>query len=190
MKAIQKELLSELNHLTAKAISSVNQFKNLPLVELNHKHSQNSWSVLECIEHLNLYGKFYLPELEKTILLAKIVSPNNPYKSSLLGDFFVDSIKAENKKKMKSTAMMLPPKSELSYSCIDMFLKQLERLSGILIKCENKDLRNVKTSISLTKYVKLPLGDTLRFLVYHNERHILQAEYVCNQLLKTKHLYN
>jgi hypothetical protein len=186
MKVNQKELISELNNLTDKAIGSVNQFKNLTLVQLNYKHSQNSWSVLECIEHLNLYGKFYLPEIEKVILLAQNVESNNNYKSSLLGDFFVNSIKAENKKKMKATLMMTPQGSELSYTSLDMFLKQLERLSYILKKCENKDLIKVKTSISLTKFLKLRLGDTLRFLVYHNERHILQAENVLKQSLKNK----
>src|SRR5690606_41809639 len=37
------------------------------------------------------------------------------------------------------------------------------------------DLTQVKTSISISKWIKLRLGDTLRVVIYHNRRHIVQA---------------
>ena len=85
-------------------------------------------------------------------------------------------IKASNTKKIKATKQMDSTGSDLNISTINQFIKQLEWLDSLLIKAENADLTKVKTSISLTKLIKLRLGDTLRFLVYHNERHILQAK--------------
>jgi hypothetical protein len=38
------------------------------------------------------------------------------------------------------------------------------------------DLTRTKTGISITNLIKLRLGDTLRVVVYHNWRHIEQAQ--------------
>ena len=38
------------------------------------------------------------------------------------------------------------------------------------------DLGKIKIPISIAPFVKIKLGDTLRFIVYHNERHIVQAQ--------------
>ncbi len=176
MKINQQQLLTELYQRTERAAASAQTFKNLPLAQLNFKPTDAAWSILECIEHLNLYGKFYLPEIEQALLKATKVDATNVYKSSFLGDFFVNSIKAGNQKKMKATQMMLPQKSNLSITTLDQFIKQTERLKTILTQARECDLTKPKTPISLTKLLTLRLGDTLRFLVYHNERHILQAE--------------
>ena len=169
------ELIQHLRDNTQKALSSVLEFKTYPIEKLNYKSSATDWSILECIEHLNLYGKFYLPEIENRISLAKTYH-NGHFKSSWLGDYFVNMIKASNTKKIKATKQMDSTGSDLSLSTIHQFVKQLELLDSLLVKAENINLSKVKTAISLTKFIKLRLGDTLRFLVYHNERHILQAK--------------
>ncbi|MFM7022373.1 MAG: hypothetical protein ACKOXB_05295 [Flavobacteriales bacterium] len=40
------------------------------------------------------------------------------------------------------------------------------------------DLKKVKTSVSISKFIRLRLGDTFRFVIYHNQRHIAQAQKV------------
>ena len=175
MKIQQSKLLLELRNETAKTLSQLEEFKNYSTNELNYKPSKSEWSILECIEHLCLYGKFYLPEIEKCLTNAK-TEDNLFFKSSLIGDYFVNMIKASNTKKIKATKQMDSTGSDLNISTINQFMKQLEWFDSLLIKAEKVNLTKVKTSISLTKLIKLRLGDTLRFLVYHNERHILQAK--------------
>ena len=46
----------------------------------------------------------------------------------------------------------------------------------ILTVCGVKIEDKTKTAISISKLIKLRLGDTFRVLIYHNERHIKQAE--------------
>ncbi|MGB0880459.1 MAG: DinB family protein [Polaribacter sp.] len=175
MKIQQSKLLSELRNETAKALSQLEEFKNYSIKELNYKPSISEWSILECIEHLCLYGKFYLPEIEKCLTNAKTEN-KILFKSSFIGDYFVNMIKASNTKKIKATKQMDSTGSDLNVSTINQFMKQLEWFDSLLIKAEKVNLTKVKTSISLTKLIKLRLGDTLRFLVYHNERHVLQAK--------------
>lgn len=189
MKIEQSKLLVELRNKTAEAKSQLETFKNYPIEDLNYKPSESAWSVLECVEHLCLYGKFYLPEIENRIITSRY-NKQQYFKSGLIGDYFVNMIKVSNTKKIKAIKEMDATGSDLNMSTINQFIKQLEWLDSLLVKAEKVDLTKLKTSISLTKLVKLRLGDTLRFLVYHNERHILQAKRIkmkiaSNQTLST-----
>jgi len=175
MKIEQTKLIKTLRDLTHNAKVDMLEFKTYPMERLTDKPNENDWSILECIEHLNLYGYFYLPEIERNIMHAE---PGNKlyFKSGLLGNYFVNMIKASNKKKIKATKQMDSTGSDLSLATIDQFIKQLDWLDSLLEKSQKLDLAKVKTAISLTTFVKLRLGDTLRFVVYHNERHLLQAK--------------
>ncbi len=175
MKIEQAKLIKELREMTKTASMQVLDFNQYSSQELNFKASANEWSVLECLEHLYLYGKFYLPEIEQR--LENSTAPASEYfRTGILGNFFVDSIKATNKKKLKATKEMDTTGSKLSAASIHQLAKQLEWLDTLLLKAETSDLNKIKTNISLSKFIKLRLGDTLRFLVYHNERHIIQAQ--------------
>ena len=180
MKIEQSELISELRALTQVARTEALGFKEYTTTQLNFKPNAESWSVLECLEHLCLYGKFYLPEIEQCITDAGNPKTSH-FKSGLLGDYFVNMIRATNKKKLKATRQMDATGSEVSVSTINQFIKQLDWLDNLLKRAESVDMTRVKTAISLSRFIKLRLGDTLRFLVYHNERHILQAKGVLTE---------
>lgn len=177
MKMDQSKLINALRDLTHSAKEEVLEFKKYTPEQLNYKSNETDWSILECIEHLCLYGKFYLPEIENRIMKAHHAKPSY-FKSGYLGNYFVNIIKASSTKKMKATKQMEVTGSELTMSTINQFLKQLEWLDSLLVKSEKVNLTKVKTSISLSNFIKLRLGDTLRFLVYHNERHLIQAKRV------------
>ncbi len=179
----KEKLLKELRTKTQEAKKEILRFKSLELEHLNYKSSPNSWSILECIEHLCRYGTFYLPEIERRMLGASEVEQHE-FKSGFIGNYFVNIINADSTKKMKATKEMDTTGSELTKSTLDQFIKQLDWLETLLIKAEKMDLTKIKTSISLTKLIKLRLGDTLRFLVHHNERHVRQALRIEKDFLK------
>jgi len=177
MKIEQSLLIKELRELTQLAKTQVTEFKDYAPEELNFKASISEWSILECIEHLCLYSKFYLPEIEQQLTRSS-ANATKHFKTGLLGNFFVNTIKSSNPKKIKATKEMDTTGSKLSTSTINQFLKQLDWLDTLLLKSQDKNLNKIKTAISLSKLIKLRLGDTLRFVVYHNERHIQQAKRV------------
>lgn len=178
MKARQGVVIEELLYLTDGAIKSAQAFKELSGEKLNAKKDQTQWSILECLEHLNLYGDFYLPEIEKQLLKGDKVNDNKIFKSGVIGNYFTNLMKANNgkMKKMKSPKDKNPINSKLSAITIDRFLKQSETLRLLLNQARNVDLTKTKTAISLSSMIKLRLGDTFRFYVYHIERHVLQAQ--------------
>jgi len=178
MKTESIKLIEELLHMTENSSNAVRKFKQLGIDQLNFKKSDAEWSILECIEHLNLYGDFYLPEIEKQILENNNKGATVFFSSGLLGNYFANLMKVENGriKKMKSPKDKNPSNSKLTITTIDRFLKQQEMLRSLLLQAKNTDLIKTKTAISLSKLIRIRLGDTFRFLIYHIERHIFQAQ--------------
>lgn len=178
MQTTNAQLIDELLQLIETTTASAKRFKELTPAQLNYKKSPDSWSILECIEHLNLYGDFYLPGIQKQVLKAEKVSADSTVKSGWLGNYFANLMQVKNGevKKMQSPKDKNPINSQLSVTTIDRFLKQQQLLTSLLTQSKTIDLTKTKTAISLSNLIKLRLGDTFRFLVYHIDRHIQQAE--------------
>lgn len=171
-------LLNELSDLTQKNIQEVTQFLAMDSEQLNFKPSSESWSILECMEHLNRYGDFYIPEITQRIHNAKHAK-TSIFKPGLLGDYFAKSMLPKEKlNKMKTFKSMNPNNSQLDSSVLDTFLNQQEQLLKLLEKSKDINLTKTKTAISISKLIKLRLGDTLRVVIYHNWRHVVQAKKV------------
>ena len=62
MRTQSETLTLDLIETTRQHLSFAELLKLKTDKELNWKESSKSWSVLECLEHLNLYGQFYIPE--------------------------------------------------------------------------------------------------------------------------------
>lgn len=74
-----------------------------------------------------------------------------------------------------------PVNSQLTRAVLGRFVEQQKTLLDLLEQAREQDLSKVKTGISISKFIKLRLGDTFRILVYHNQRHIVQAKRVIDQ---------
>lgn len=178
MKQNTRLLIDELKNILLSSRQKVLAFAKYDVEVLNHKEDGGRWSVLECIEHLNLYGDFYLPEIEKSILNARTASGSS-FTTGVLGGYFAKLMKvgADGKMtKMKSPGDKDPSKSELGAVVLDRFIKQTDMLLGLLDRAGRVDLQRAKTPITLSRWIRLRLGDTFRFNIFHIERHVLQAE--------------
>jgi hypothetical protein len=63
---------------------------------------------------------------------------------------------------------------------LQTFTDGQQLLLQIIKEASNVNLRRVRIPISISKIIRLRLGDALLFVVYHNERHVQQALNVIN----------
>jgi hypothetical protein len=175
MKIKQAELIADLQNRTKQVIEDATALQKLALADLNQKPTPESWSALECIEHLNRYGHFYIPEITKRLTAAPSGNKDTTYASSWLGNFLAESLLPSKGGKMKTFKVMNPINSQLSKESIAEFLSQQKEILLLLETAKVVDMKKVKTSISISKIIKIRLGDTFRTVIYHNQRHLLQA---------------
>ena len=183
MKILSLDLIADLIQRTKDNLNQVIAFQELKLVALNKKVNPKSWSALECIEHLNRYGDFYLPEIEQRMRKAKKSNPKTSFKSGLLGNYFAKAMLPKEKlNKMKTFKSMNPLDSHLDKTVLTKFIDQQRKMLELLQFAKEIDLTKTKTSISISKLIKLRLGDSFRVVIYHNQRHLLQASLAMNDL--------
>lgn len=177
MNIESKQLLDNLQALSKQATEAAHSFLALTDEQLNHKPDPAKWSILQCLDHLNQYGEYYLPEIETQMKGSKR-GPAPVFSSGLLGNYFANAMRAQNGtiKKMKSPKDKEPAASGLSRQTIDRFLAQQEHLQSLQLLAYKKDLNKIRISISLNRFIRIRLGDTFRFYMYHIERHIAQAK--------------
>lgn len=172
-------LMDQTDLFLHKAIA---EWKMLPPTQFAYKASPEKWSANQCIAHLNSYGRYYLPQIEKAMAAGRGVSqqPSLQFKAGWLGNYFTEMmvVKSDGSvaKKMSSPKDHYPTIHNDSSQVIAEFIDQQEKLLRLLDQAKYINLNTIKVPISLSKFIKLKLGDTFLFLIAHNFRHIVQAD--------------
>lgn len=86
--------------------------------------------------------------------------------------------KEKNMKKFKAPNIKVLSFPEVDRDVLNLFLSQQKQHLAIIEQTKKVDLAKVKVPIALTNLIKTKIGDTLRFTIYHNERHVIQAKKV------------
>ena len=184
MKFVKKNmkpevLITDLIERTRTNMNQAEALRDLPDEVLTWSPREESWNILECLEHLNRYGDFYLPEIEKRVKASSFRAED--FKSGWLGEYFAKSMLPREKlNKMKTFKKMDPMRDDLNKpvlnrEVIDEFIKQQKQTLDLLHKSREVSLKRTKTAISISSWIKLRLGDTFRVLIYHNQRHMEQV---------------
>ena len=79
--------------------------------------------------------------------------------------------------KMKTVKSVTPvkPKEDIR-EVLYSFQQSCDALDDILRHSATKDLRRIRIPFHFVPFLHFGLGETLRFLLAHNERHLLQAQ--------------
>ncbi len=171
-----EKLIESQIEQTRQIINQVEKLKSLDQKALTWRENPSSWNILECLEHLNLYGDFYLPQIEEKIKSSKTINEVE-FKSGWLGNYFAQSMLPKEKlNKMNTFKDKNPLNSDLQKVVIDRFLEQEIRLLDLLNLSRNVSLNKVKIEITISRFIKLKLGDTFLFLINHIIRHMKQIE--------------
>jgi hypothetical protein len=171
-----ENLIQTLIEQTRQIINQIEKLKNYDLPTLTWKENETSWSIIECIEHLNLYGDFYLPQMENKIKSSNTKNETE-FKSGFLGNYFAKSMLPKEKlNKMKTFKDKNPLNAKLDVSVIDKFINQQIKLLDLLNQSRSVSLNKIKIQTSISSLLRLKLGDAFQFFINHAIRHLKQIE--------------
>jgi hypothetical protein len=171
-----EKLIQSLIEQTRQHINQVEKLKTHDMPALTWRANDISWSILECLEHLNLYGEFYLPHIESHMKSSTTPSETE-FKSGLLGNYFAKSMLPKEKlNSMKTFKDKNPIHADLNKDVIEKFLNQQILLLNLLNQSRHVSLNKVKIPTSISSLIKMKLGDTFQFFINHITRHLKQIE--------------
>ena len=187
MKFDTQQLLSELKQITRENLERAKAIQAHSEAALAWREEEKKWNALECIQHLNWYSDFYLPEIARRIEAAP-KRPHAEFKTNWLGKKFVKAVAPLEKgaKGMNTMKDKNPLGMDLGPAALDQFIGDQQRMLELLEAAKEVNWTRTKTSISISKWIKVRLGDTFRVVIYHNQRHLGQAERVLQAFRKTQ----
>lgn len=179
-----EELIINLENTIRDLIGRAESLKALELEVLRTKTDEDSWSILECFEHLNRYSEFYIREIRNKIQKAEKVGVVN-YQPGWFGGKSADSMlpteSGEVKNKMKAFKSKNPSiDHKVDPASIETFISDQNLVLELIKDARQKNL-NVRTATTLP-LIHFKLGDTLNFYINHETRHLVQAERTLNEL--------
>ncbi|GAA4347749.1 DinB family protein [Hymenobacter saemangeumensis] len=151
------------------------ELEPLELTLLNYKPSPTAWSILECLEHLNRYSRYYNPQLAKALTRPAAPARAQETGYSWLGRKSVAMMRPENTKKQTTFKHMNPSGSRLGREVVSEFLAHQTQLLDLLAQAQQADLNRKAIPVEFFRLLKLRLGEALEFVVVHQQRHLQQA---------------
>lgn len=134
------------------------------------------WSAIQVLEHLNSYGRYYLPAIKRSMRVNK--APKEKFTPGWFGNYFTRIMKpgpgGTVRNKMRAPKAHRPPAVLDIKPVMDDFMDQQQQLLNLLEQAKQKNIGAIRTPISISRFIKLKLGDTFRFLIAHEQRHFLQ----------------
>lgn len=177
MKAISSsQLLGALQFRVESHIDqAITTYQNLSEAQLKIPSATGGWSIAQCLEHLNSYGDYYLPEI-KMAINAYAGKPGLYAKRGWLGNYFINMMNPDLPDKgYKAFKGHVPCADLKAYNTVARFIDQQKELLKLLGLARKTDLNTLRVPTSIFSWIRLRLGDTFEFLTIHNERHIRQA---------------
>ncbi len=182
---VLSKLLNRLNEISAR------DFAGLADAQLQWKPSPESWSIVECLQHLILLFEMHLPKIEQAIDKGrpdKILDGKTAFRSGLLGKYLIKSVRLKEDNsfyRFSKSPKKLQPKQNIEGALsivLNNYFQYSEQLLQLLSKAKYLHLEETKVVLHLFLPFRLRLGDMLQYLVYHIERHIVQAQKVYSEL--------
>jgi DinB superfamily len=178
-----RNLLEQLEADTRQVILSANYLLQEDPELLTQQPAPGKWSIAQVIEHMNSYGRYYIPHMKK--VLEQSNRPVNAwFTPGWLGEYFTKSMLPREgtvKNKMKSPNDHRPSPDIDSKKALDEFLHQQMVLLQLLEKAKQTDINKLRIPISIAKFITIKLGDTFRFFIAHEQRHMVQVKNIKQQ---------
>lgn len=176
-----QELIGSLQQDVRETLLQLETIQQIPADVLLRQPEPGKWSIAQVLEHLNGYNRFYLAAIEKALNNSTKPGPRT-YKAGWFGDYFTRLMQPRTdgslaKKMSAPAAYNFGPELDPA-KVISEFRNGQQQLLMLLDRARTADLGGIKVPISISKLIKLKLGDVFRFLIAHQQRHFLQIDRV------------
>lgn len=176
MKTSSEELIADLVERVRSNLNNAQALKQETEEALQWKAGPEIWSALECFEHMNLFSDIYLGNIEAKMATSH-KKAQDQFKSGAFGNWLAKLVAPGNEsKKVKTFKSKNPNGKTLDMSIIDKYIMDQQRTLGLLDNARSKNLSKIKVATAAGNWLKIKLGDAFRVIVYHNQRHLEQAQ--------------
>ena len=182
MSSLAPELAELDLQFAALKLDASELVKGLKGPQFNWRPGPRSWSIAECLLHLNIAGDRYVHVLEKTLEEARTrgLAGQGPFGYGWLGKWILANTEPPPKRKFKAPRSFMPTEDQPVTAVLPTFMHLQEQLALRLEQANGLDLARVKVPVVGYEPVKLNLHATFAWIAAHERRHLWQARQARN----------
>lgn len=156
------------------------EFGSLTEEQLRKKPTPDKWSIIECLQHLNLAERFYIRNIQHKVDQLGLLQTNptdQTLKAGLVGRGLCWAVDPKTKVKLKAPSIVKPRRAaEWNVpEVMNQFIELQTVLKSSIDRAIYLDWNQTKLPTLFGNWLKINLGDALRMLILHTERHLAQA---------------
>ena len=139
-----------------------------------------SWSVAECIEHLNATARQYLPMLDEGVsdaIRRGLYSPG-PYSYNWVGRLMVYLVEPTTRLRGKAPEAFQPASGRPRHDVMAAFRAYQVQYVDRLRQANGLDLARARVSSPVARWIRMPLGSGFAMMIAHERRHLAQVRRV------------
>jgi hypothetical protein len=148
--------------------------------QFNWQPAPGAWSVAQCLDHLNVTARLYLPKLDQAIAdaIRRGVYGQGPFRYSLIGRWMVRSQEPPARLRVKTTKIFLPPPNRSRHDILAAFGAYPVQFIDRLRQANGLDLGRAHVSSPAFRWLRFSLGSGFALMTAHARRHLWQARNV------------
>ena len=145
--------------------------------QFDWRPSPESWSVAQCIDHLNTTARLYLPQLDEAIANAirRGTYGEGPFSYNVFGRLFTMVMEPPARFRMTAPKPFHPPPSRPRAEVMAAFRAYQVQFTDRLRQANGLDLARAKVRSPTVSWIRFSLGSGFALMLAHERRHLWQA---------------
>jgi hypothetical protein len=138
------------------------------------------WSVAECVEHLNLTSRAYLPLLEDALARARRRDEPAParFRRDLIGWLLWKTMSPPVRHRVRTTAAFVPAADRPATEIVAEFERLQDAQVRLVKEADGLPIHRVRIASPFSERVRYNVYSAFTILPAHQHRHLWQAEQI------------
>lgn len=136
-----------------------------------------SWSIAQCIEHLNATARVYLPQLDEGIAdaIRRGLYGEGPFAYNWLGRLLPRLNEPPSRLRVKAPKKFHPPPNRTRHEIMAAFRAYQVQYIDRLRQANGLDLARARVASPVSPWLRMSLGGAFALMTAHERRHLWQA---------------
>ena len=178
---IPSQLTTELNEATQRARTLVETTDGRVFTV---RPNPQSWSAAECLSHLTLTGKAFVPAIQDAIAKAKKKSAKRRPHIDLIGSALRWFMEPPVRMRNKTIAPFVPRAARPKFDAWAEFASVQSQLMYEALEANDVEFRAVRVTSIFDRRIHYTLYWAFRIIAAHERRHLWQAERAVEEVMK------
>lgn len=169
-----QELLNALDENDRRAGDLV---RDLDDERFNWRPDERSWSIAQCLDHLNVGNRVYLVPMREALTRArqKGAVRRGPIRPGPFGRWFVANLEPPPKRRLSAPKKIVPAAQKGKAEVMEEWSRLQAEAKDLLREAAELDLNRTRFVNPFISLIRFSVGTGFQVIVSHERRHLWQA---------------